>query len=162
MCIRDRQNTECRTIFSSDPSTVLGAGFWPLVAFLSQTTNNSCAHYILSLSARNFFDLPLPPFLPAQAQHRPLIPQGLIDMVRFYPSSTRPKKLCTLLLNLNLPGRTFYKVPRILPAGRPKPTIFIYTKLAALPSREILMNFLYFTILSAREYSKTWQLLFWV
>ncbi len=85
-----------------------------------QTTNNSCAHYILFLSARDFFDLPLPSFLPAQAQHRPLIPQGLIDTDRFYPSSAIPKKLCTLLLNFNLPCRIFYEVPRISSSGRPK------------------------------------------
>ncbi len=41
---------------------LLTSDFWPLVAFLSQTTNNPCAHYILPISAKFFFDLPLPPF----------------------------------------------------------------------------------------------------
>jgi hypothetical protein len=49
-----RQNVECRTIFNSD--------FLILILFLSQTTNNPCAHYILYISAKDFFDLPLPPF----------------------------------------------------------------------------------------------------
>ena len=139
------ENVECRTIFKFD--------FWPLVVFLFQTNNNSCAHYILSLSDRDFFDLPLPPFLPAQAQHRPLI-----DTDRFYPSSARPKKLCTLLLNLNLPGRTFYEVPGILPAGRPKSTNFInliYTKWATLSSREIF-RFELFILFSAPS-NKIWK-----
>ena len=57
--------------------------------------------FILNSKFSFFFDLPLPPFLLAQAQHQPLI-----DTDRFHPSSATPKKLCTLLLNLDFPGRT--------------------------------------------------------
>ncbi len=114
-----------------------------------QTTNNSCTQHILSLSDRDFFDLPLPPFLPAQAPHRPLI-----DTDRFYPSSARPKKLCTLLLNLNLPGRTFYEVPRIFAHRKAKIHCSYLYQISRLAVKVNLMSYKYFfnTIKQNRQF----------
>ena len=91
---------------------------------------------ITFISDWDFFDLPLPPFLPAQAQHR-----SLIDTDRLYPSSARPKKLCTLLLNLNLPGRTFYEVPRILPHGKARIHYFYLYQINRLAVKGNLLNY---------------------
>ena len=109
-----------------------------------QTTNNSCAYYILSLSDRDIFDLPLPPFLPAQAQHR-----ALIDTDRFYPSSAKhkaqgTKNFALYFLILTFPEGHFYTVPRILPHGKAKIHCSYLYQISRLIVKENILNFAYF------------------
>lgn len=83
----------------------------------TKTTNNSCAQYILSLSARNFFDLPLPLFLPAQAQHRLLIDTG----IDFTLQAQGLKNFALYSLILTFQPRQFVrKVPRIIARRKAK------------------------------------------
>jgi hypothetical protein len=77
--------------------------------------------------------------LPAQAQHWPLI-----DTDRFYPSGAKPKKLCILLLNLNLPDRTFYEASRIFARKKAKIHCSYLYHISHLAVKENLMSYEYF------------------